>query len=67
MSMLRILRNLAVLVILAVAILAATPRRAEAKKHHQACLGSGSLCTPRSLPCCSGACVTLGGGKDICL
>ena len=67
MSVLRILRNVAVLVILAVAVLASTPRPAEAKKHNRGCLASGSLCNPKSLPCCSGLCTDLGGTKAFCL
>jgi hypothetical protein len=58
MSVLRILRNLAVLVILAVAILASTPRALADKP--KAC--SGGLCGPGQPPCCHKLVCEMSGG-----
>jgi hypothetical protein len=54
MSLLRILRNLAVLVILTVGVLASTPRRAAANQ----CAKGGAPCNHK--PCCVG--FTCSGG-----
>lgn len=55
MSVLRILRNLAVLVILAVAVLTLTPGYAMAKhKKPPVCLSLGTFCLGRTTPCCAG-------------
>ncbi len=56
MSVLRILRNLAVLVILAMALLASTPRRAAAKNKKLQCLPAHSTCYfyAGAEPCCTG-------------
>ena len=55
MSVLRILRNLAVLVILAVAVLTLTPGSAMAKhRKPPVCLPQGAFCLGRTTPCCAG-------------
>ena len=57
MSVLRILRNVAVLVILAVAVLTVTPGSAMAKHGKTkppVCLSLGAFCFGRTTPCCAG-------------
>ncbi len=63
MSLLRILRNLAVLVILAMAVLASTPRPAAAKK--QVCLQEFEQCNG-TIPCCRGLVCGSVGNRSIC-
>ncbi len=68
MSRLRVLRNLAVLVILTVGVLASTPRQAAAKQ----CRGAGAACNNGRLCCqglvcgAGGSCVTCVGFLAIC-
>jgi hypothetical protein len=50
MLLMRVLRNFAVLSILAVAVLASTPRQAEARR----CTRQGMQCPPQYPPCCPG-------------
>jgi hypothetical protein len=52
MTILRFLRNLAVLAILALAVLASTPRRVAADDKF--CLHKGAVCSLQPLPCCKG-------------
>ncbi len=67
MSMLRILRNLAVLLILAVAVLVSTPRPAAANKKKGACAIAGQQCGLDRLPCCHHlVCVAFSGGRAFC-
>ena len=64
MSVLRILRNLAVLVILAVGVLASTPRHAAAQV---GCRIFGELCGGRFV-CCRGlVCAPESGNRAICI
>ncbi len=67
MTTLRILRNLAVLVIFAVAVLASTPRPVAAAEPE--CLPAGKSCTPKGTPhCCSGLkCEQLTTGAFACI
>ena len=61
MTILRFLRNLAVLAILALAVLASTPRRAAAGD--KLCLHKGAVCTLSAIPCCKDlVCETVSGG-----
>jgi hypothetical protein len=64
MSVLRILRNLAVLVIFTLAVLASTPRAAADKP--KACEGAGQPCGLGYPPCCHKL-VCEFGGRGVCL
>jgi hypothetical protein len=69
MSLLRILRNLAVLVILTVGGLGLTPRLAMAKKKPPPplCTPQGHTCPGSLPPCCPGLqCVSYGGNLSYC-
>ncbi len=65
MPLLRILRNLAALVMLAMAVLG-SPRPAAAV-FGKGCLVSGLPCNPRSLPCCRGLVCASVGLRTFCL